>query len=125
MWMAMRPKDKPLLQLCEVAEQLEGEGGAFSRSPLFRAAWPQNSPEGIRAQLMIAGEKLVVFEIGDWLLDRWPRWNERRAGPYENYRTTLELLRLANFPAANLVALLEDPNPKVRTLAMALLFDKD
>ena len=62
----------------------------------------------VSARLRVAGEKLIVFETNDWLYDRWPPWNERRAGKYENYRTTLEPLR---------------PNPKVRTLALALLFD--
>jgi hypothetical protein len=90
-----------------------------------RLAGQQNSAEGIRARLTAAGEKLVVFETNDWLYDRWPSWIVGRDGPYEGYRATLEPLQLANFPAANLVTLLADPNPKVRMLAMALLFAKD
>jgi len=79
------------------------------------------APSEIRARLAAAAEKLSVFETSDWLYNRWPSY----PGVQPDYRAVLEPLRDANWPAADLLPLLQDANPKIRTLAIALLYARE
>jgi hypothetical protein len=95
----------------------------------------QSSWIDVRNSLRAAAAALPVFETGDFVYNRWPYlpWSGGLDFPVigkdssvgARYRQTLSGLIEANYTVSDLVGALSDPQPPVRTLAMALLFQKE
>ena len=85
----------------------------------------QSTLEKTRDSLRSAAAALPVFEVGDFIYNRWPRFSLMDTSISANYKRTLSSLIEANYPAGDLIAVAGDPQPAVRTLAIALLFQKE
>src|SRR5665213_230767 len=75
-----------------------------------------------------ASSELSFFATHDFLYRRFPRIITSKATDAQvsqSYQNAISSLTGANYTVSDLTQLLSDPSPRVRTLAMALLFDKD
>ncbi len=78
--------------------------------------------ESVRSSLQSAAAALPLLETDDLMYRRWPR---QPPSIQATYRRTLSRLIEANYSSEYLIYLAEDSRPTVRTLAIALLFDKE
>ncbi len=77
-----------------------------------------------RADLLEAASELQSLEP----LDIWQNMPGGQAGADDVNaadRRVLDRLAISNYSSGSLISLLDDPSPRVRTLALALLFDKE